>query len=76
MRIFLYFIFLSVLYPQIENPVSVSYITNNAVRSGEALNIMLKAEMDDPNWRIYSVHKRYNQYDKRKLVTRKLFSLK
>ena len=57
MRIFLYFIFLSVLYPQIENPVSVSYITNNAVRSGEALNIMLKAEMDDPNWRIYSVHK-------------------
>ena len=55
-RIFLYIIFLSIVYPQIENPVSVSYLKNEPVRAGEILDIKVKAEMES-NWRIYSVHK-------------------
>ena len=50
------FIFFSIIYPQIENPVSLSYLKSEPVRAGEVFDIKLKAEMES-NWRIYSVHK-------------------
>ena len=55
-RFLLYLVFFSGLFAQINNPVSVSYIQNEAVRAGEVLDIKVKAEMES-NWRIYSVHK-------------------
>ena len=55
-RTFLYFIFFSCIYPQLENPVSVTYLSNESARAGEILDIRVKAEMES-QWRIYSVHK-------------------
>ena len=50
------FIFFSIIYPQIKNPVSLSHLKSEPVRAGEVFDIKLKAEMES-NWRIYSVHK-------------------
>ena len=55
-RTFLYFIFFSNIYPQLENPLSVTYLSNESARAGEILDIRVKAEMES-QWRIYSVHK-------------------